>query len=111
VLVRGRCPRRAVEVLELPDNPGLPVGVTFDAVARRVRAVLSCPHEPVWVETWPARAVTAVLLERPTVPMRHELRRTPTGWLRLPLRLKDFEQLMREARQEEGRSCCSSQPW
>jgi hypothetical protein len=46
----GRCPSRAVEIRELPGNPGLPASTRLDVIASWVRdGLLECRHEPTWL--------------------------------------------------------------
>jgi hypothetical protein len=45
----GSCPYRAVEIRELPGNPGAPAGTRLDVIESWVRdGLLECRHEPTW---------------------------------------------------------------
>jgi hypothetical protein len=46
----GRCPFRAVEIRELPGNPGVPATSRLAVIASWVReGLLECRHEPTWL--------------------------------------------------------------
>jgi hypothetical protein len=55
-----------VVLTELDENPGLPVSATVRELAAAVRAWYAgtLAHEPVWVEEWRGRALSAVVRGR-----------------------------------------------
>ena len=58
---RGPLEPPVVVLRELDDNPGLPVTATIADLADAVRALLPEGPEPVWIEEWRGRALSALL--------------------------------------------------
>lgn len=59
---------RPVVILgEMDDNPGLPVSAAFLQLAAAVRALMPHGPEPLWIEEWRGRALSALVRGRPGV--------------------------------------------
>jgi hypothetical protein len=77
-------------------NPGLSAHRVLDALTSKLLTQLPpSSQEPIWVLSWPERAVASVLLDDAHVPTYHLLRHDHRGWHLAPLPAAALDDLLR----------------